>query len=450
MNREEKARLGEDTIAALATAPGRSAIAMIRLSGPEAVGLVSRLAKGRMFEPRRATLCGLFENGYMLDDGVVTVYPGPASYTGEDVVEIACHGSPLVTDRILRALLACGARSAKEGEFTRRAFLNGKMDLTQAESVIDLIGAETDRALRAARRMREGELGRWLEVRRERLLQALAHLEAHIDFPEEDISPEVQEGFRRELAEVGTELGRFLSTAEEGKRLREGVRVALGGAPNAGKSSLLNALLQRERAIVSPVPGTTRDTIEEGLVVEGIVVRLTDTAGLREAAEGVEALGIARTREAFKQADLVLWVHDAMEAEGLRPQVPGDIECLEVWNKADMANDALRSRHPEALWISAKTGEGLEALKQAIASRLRLSVHGDDETPVLTHVRHEEALRHAVEALEGARALSLGGEPPELTSVELRSAIDGLGELLGQTSNEDMLDRLFKNFCIGK
>lgn len=449
MNREEKKQPPGETIAALATARGRSAVALIRLSGPEAVRLVSTLAGGRSFEPRRAVHCRLFDHREMLDDVVVTVFPAPASYTGEDVVEIGCHGSPLVTDRILKVLLARGARSAKEGEFTRRAFLNGKMDLTQAESVIDLIGAETDRALKAAQRMREGELGRWLEPRRERLLQALAHLEAYIDFPEEDISPEVRDGFRRELESVAGELQRFLATASEGKRLREGVRVALGGAPNAGKSSLLNALLQRERAIVSPIPGTTRDTIEEGLVLEGIVVRLIDTAGLRDHPEGIEALGIARTREAFEQADLILWVHDA-GAPGLAPQVPEGTACLEAWNKADLAGPGLRVLHPGALWISARTGEGLENLKKQIAVKLQLAVHGDDETPVLTHVRHEEALRLAVEALGRARALSLAGDPPELVSVELRSAIDALGELLGQTSNEDMLDRLFQNFCIGK
>jgi tRNA modification GTPase len=301
-----------DTIAAISTAFGEGAIAVLRLSGPRAVNIADAVFRGKAAlrdSPARSAQFGMVHDaGHKLDEVLATVFRAPASYTGEDLVEISCHGGVLVTRRILETFLRHGARAAEPGEFTQRAFINGKMDLTQAEAVMDLISAQTDLALRAANEQLEGRLGDRIRALRETLLEMLAHVEAYIDFPDEDIDPETGDSLLRRIDQARSDVRKLLDTAAQGRVLREGVRTVIYGAPNVGKSSLLNRLLGYERAIVSARPGTTRDVIEEVINLRGIPLRLMDTAGVRESSDEIEREGIERTRRAFERADLVLHV----------------------------------------------------------------------------------------------------------------------------------------------
>lgn len=307
-----------ETIAAISTPPGVGAVALLRVSGPDALAVAQRVFRSQRAEadgwfPRVAYFGVIEEAGRRLDEVLLTYFKEPASFTGEDVVEIACHGGTLLSRRILELLLRSGARLAQPGEYTQRAFLNGKMDLTQAEAVMDLIGAQSDLALRAASEQLEGRLGTAIRGVREDMLGLLAHVEAYIDFPEEDISPDTGNALLERLEGVQVAVRRLLSTASQGRVLREGVRTVIYGRPNVGKSSLLNRLLGYERAIVSPMEGTTRDTLEEVVMLRGWPIRLIDTAGVRDGSDSVEAMGIERSRRERERADLVLWVQDAHE-----------------------------------------------------------------------------------------------------------------------------------------
>lgn len=433
-----------DTIIAPATPPGRSALGLIRLSGPMAREIAEFLA-GRKLEPRRPVYTPLTDDGSVLDDAVVTFWQGPRSYTGEDTVEISCHGNPLILESILRACCRRGARLARGGEFTERAFLHERIDLTQAEAVMDLIQATSERSLRAARTLQEGHLGRKVREMIEELLQLLAHLEAYIDFPEEDIDPETGSGFLQRINGLLGLLESLLKTAPEGRHLREGFQVVICGAPNAGKSSLLNALLRRDRAIVSPLPGTTRDTIEESITLHGMTVRLVDTAGLRTGADAMEQLGINRTKEALSNADLIILLVDPSEP-GTLPD-PGNSPTIHCHSKCDIHTLPA----PEG-WIrlSAHTGEGLDALQDRIVGHLALDETSPGLESLAINSRHEALLAQASDALLSAREGQATGRPPELISTDLRLALQSLSEITGEVSNEDVLDRLFKNFCIGK
>lgn len=432
-----------DTIVALATPAGRSALAVIRLSGMKAVKIAETLA-GRGIEPRRATHVLLRDaRGEVLDDAVVTLWVAPHSYTGEDVAELSCHGNMKIVEAVIRCCVEQGARLAGPGEFTQRAFLNERMDLTQAEAVMDLIEARSERALRAARLMQSGVLGTEIRQIQEDVLQILAHLEAYIDFPEEGIDPETGEQLLGRIHEARNKVEELLKTAPEGRHLREGFRVVLTGAPNAGKSSLLNALLKRDRAIVSAVAGTTRDTIEEVITLAGMMVRLTDTAGLREEGDELEALGMARTRAALAEADLVVHL-TAPDAASEPPEV--SVPMIRVAAKCDLA----ASEPTGLLRVSAHTGEGLEALQQEITRHLHLDERSLDHERVAINARHEAVLDKAREALIRAEEAQRQGRPPELVSADLRRALEALGEVVGATTEEDVLDRLFARFCIGK
>jgi tRNA modification GTPase len=440
--------MSSDTIVALATPPGTAALAVIRLSGPRAHAIAQALA-GRPLPIQHATHATLRDaSGAVLDDAVLIAWKAPRSYTGEDVVEISCHGNPLIVDALLSACLAHDARSAGPGEFTQRAFLNDRIDLTQAEAVMDLIHASSQRALQAARRLQSGALGRAVTRLREDLLQTLAHLEAHIDFPEEDISPDTGHAFARRIDHLKERILALLATAPEGRRLREGYTVVLTGAPNAGKSSLLNALLQRDRAIVSPLPGTTRDTIEETITLAGMTVRLIDTAGLRDQSDPLESLGIARTRQALAAADLILHL-SAPDAPSEPPACQAPL--LRLLTKSDAFPSSSLIPHPSSLIpVSAQTGAGLDALLEAIIQTLRLDQASLGHESAAINTRHEALLRQALEALERARAAQAASRPPEFTSADLRHALEALGQIVGETTNEDILDRLFQSFCIGK
>lgn len=438
-----------DTIAAIATAFGEGAVALLRLSGPRAQEIADGLWTGKhpvaSLPSRQATLGALRENGEKLDDVLLTVFRAPNSYTGEDVVEIACHGGILVTRTILGALLRAGARAAEPGEFTRRAYRHGKLDLTQAEAVMDVVRAQTSLALRAAREQLGGALGARIRGARAALLETQAQIEATLDFPEEDIAPETGAILRARVAGVLADARALLATARQGRVLREGLRTVIFGEPNVGKSSLLNRLLGFERAIVSARPGTTRDVIEETIVLQGIPVRLLDTAGLRESDDEIEQAGMERTRRAVDGADLVLHVVDASRPA---PDFTPESRTILVLNKCDLGEDPSWTGLGDVR-ISCSTGEGLEALGAAIADR---ALHGaaQEDWAISINARHQACLERATAALQSA----LGGldtqRSLDLVAEDLRAGMEAIGDIVGRPDTEDLLGLIFGQFCIGK
>ncbi len=456
-----------DTIAAISTPFGEGAIAVIRLSGGRAVAIADEIFRARMkpsqLQPRLQQFGKVVEEDAVIDDVLLSVFRAPASYTGEDVVEINCHGGILVSRRILALLLDRGARSANPGEFTQRAFLNGKMDLTQAEAVMDLIRAQTDLAMRAATEQLQGRLGQKVWAIREKLLGLLAHVEAFIDFPDEDIDPATGELLLKNLDEIRDLIAALLRTADQGRILREGVRTVIYGEPNVGKSSLLNLLLGYERAIVSEIPGTTRDTIEEVINLRGIPLRLVDTAGLRESSDTIEREGMARTRRHLERADLVLRVANATAPEsGIRkagkqendpdaflPSCLPASKSILVLNKSDLAEHE-SWRGIEAVRISCRTNAGLDALADAIFSRvMRGDVHFADHA-IAINARHQACLKTAAQFANAARNAIAEGVSAEFIAVELRTALDAVGEVVGKADTEELLGKIFSTFCIGK
>ncbi len=442
-----------DTVAAIATPPGQGAVALIRVSGPDARAIAERVFVSRgsrkTLRPRMQHFGAVMENGAVIDEVLLTVFPGPASFTGEDVVEIGCHGGVLVTRRVLELLLRSGANAAGPGEFTRRAYLNGKLDLTQAEAVMDLIGAQSDIALRAAANQLDGRLGERIRLLQKQLLEVLSHLEAYIDFPEDDISPDTGAVFLERMGSVASDLEALLSTARQGRVLRAGVRTVLSGAPNVGKSSLLNRLLGFERAIVSSTPGTTRDTLEESVMVRGWPLRLVDTAGLRDQADAVELEGIQRARRQLEQADLVLEVFDSTTAPEQIPVAKRD-NVVVVLNKADLLEHPTW-KNVEAVRLSCLSGEGLDCLQDAVELKLSegLGLH-DSANDVAINARHQDCLRRALVFLQAAESALHAGTPPEFVAEELRAALNAAGEVVGQMDTEDLLGQIFSTFCIGK
>jgi tRNA modification GTPase len=450
-----------DTVAAIATPPGQGAVALVRVTGPEALAVGGRVFRKRgaagaggeaglaALEPRMQHFGQIWDEGALVDEVLLTVFRGPASFTGEDVVEIGCHGGGLVTRRVLEALFRAGAGAAGPGEFTRRAYLNGKLDLTQAEAIMDVVLAQSDLALRAAARQLGGSLGERVRGLQSQLLDLLAHLEAYIDFPEEDIAPETGSQMQARMELIRVDLEKLLATARHGRVLRAGVRTVLSGAPNAGKSSLLNRLLGFERAIVSPVPGTTRDTLEEVVMLRGWSLRLVDTAGLREGGDALEQLGMARTLLQLEDADLILQVFDAQNPPPSPPS-HSDAKVLRILNKVDLG------QHPDwaatdAVKVSCLTGEGMEALETAIAATLQGGIGpADAEDEVAINARHQDCVRRSLAYLTAAEEALAKGIPPEFIAEELRASLEALGEVVGRTDNEDLLGRIFSSFCIGK
>ena len=442
------------TIAAIASPPGMGAVSVVRISGPEAIAVADLAIDGRVSRqpPRMARYCRVRDaSSEILDDGLVTVFPIPHSYTGEDTVEFTGHGGILVTREVLGRFLACGALPAGPGEFTRRAFLNGKLDLTQAEGVMDLISAQTRLSLRAARGQLEGRLGRRTTAARDSLLETLAHLEAWIDFPEEDIDPQTGVLLRSRLRGVLDEVDSLLATADQGRVLREGVRTVIFGEPNVGKSSLLNRLLGFERAIVSDIAGTTRDTIEETINFHGIPLRLVDTAGVREATDLIEAEGIQRTVRQIEAADLLLEIADASRPQPVEAVFPASAaKHLLILNKSDL------DEHPSwsgvnAIRLSCNTGKGFDDLSEEIRQSLHFGDVDWGEHAVAINARHQASLERARTALRAAlELLEDAGNDPELAAIDLREALDALGEIPGRVDTEDLLGVIFSRFCIGK
>lgn len=436
------------TIAAIATAPGAGAIAVIRLSGPQSNHIAARATGRNSFIPRHATLSKIkSDRGTVIDEVLVTAFSAPASFTGEDTVEISCHGGMFVAQRVLERLLDCGAVPAEPGEFSRRAFENGKMDLTQAEAVMDIINAGSDLALRAAQNQLSGAIAERVKRQTDKIIDLAALIEAYIDFPEEDIPLHTTEQLSQELSVVEDALRTLLQTAESGRVLREGARTAIIGAPNAGKSSLLNMLLGYERAIVSNIEGTTRDTIEESVILGGLRIRLIDTAGLRESVDPLERQGIERSRRAMQEADLVLEVADASQPPPSTTNGDTSRKIL-ILNKSDL-NEHPAWANRRAVRLSCKKQQGLPALEEAIRDFFLRDI-GESDTLAAINTRHRHALRTALQALENAAGQIELGSSPELIDIELRAALDALGSITGKIDTEDILDRVFSTFCLGK
>jgi tRNA modification GTPase len=452
-----------DTIVALATPPGIGAIGIIRVSGPEAFSIVGRLFAGKNLftEPSHTLHLGLLvDRGEQLDEAVVSLFRGPRSYTGEDVIEISCHGSPVVLERVIQAVVRGGARLARAGEFTQRAFLNGKLDLAQAEAVADLIASQSAASAQTALNTIRGGFSRALRELRERLISFSALIELELDFSQEDVEFADRAQLYRLVAEASVMTAELVRSFRLGNVIRNGVSVAIVGKPNAGKSTLLNTLLNEERAIVSEIAGTTRDTVEEILNIGGICFRLIDTAGIRgHISDKIEQMGVGRSMEKMAMADVVVYVFDAGngfgesgELDKVREDLIGRGKVfLLVGNKIDlMGGSAVAGRYPEEVLISARDGEGVDVFKQRLVDLVLQGEAVIGEGTMVTNARHYEALVKVSEALEsikkGLDELLSG----DLLALDMRVALHYLGEITGEITTEDRLGFIFSKFCIGK
>ena len=454
----------EDTIAAISTPLGEAGLAVVRLSGPQAIQMANAWFEPighESLKPIEASSHTLHygkiqREGRVIDEVMLAILRAPRTFTREDMVEITCHGGILVTKLVLDAVLAQGARLAQPGEFTKRAFINGRIDLTQAEAVADLIHSRTELSLAAAHEQLAGKLSARIQILRNELLSILAHVEAHIDFPEEDIAPATRDQLALKIEKALQFMRELMATSREGQILRRGIRVAIVGKPNAGKSSLLNELLGHDRAIVSPIAGTTRDTIEETANIRGIPVVFIDTAGLRHSHDPIEKEGVRRSHETMSRAELILHVFDQSESIS-----EADVGCLAdfaskprllILNKSDLPARLALSEDTQhlAIKVSCTTGAGIEILKDKIKETVWSGDIKNEMLDVMINSRHQEALERAAHAAEQTLSALRDNVPLELTAMELRIAVNAVGEIVGQTTTEDLLDTIFSQFCIGK
>lgn len=456
----------DDTIAAISTPVGQGGIGIVRLSGPDAVAIAERIFRSKNNErlsdaPSHRMLYGHIvdpDDEHLVDEVLLAVMHAPNSYTREDVVEINCHGSMLSVRQILELALRQGVRIADPGEFTKRAFLHGRIDLSQAEAVLDIINAKTEESMRIAGEQLRGGLTERLSAIREKLIEITAFVEAHIDFPEDEIETASKHEIERKLVAATAEILKLSDTFNEARFFREGLSIAIVGRPNVGKSSLLNAVLQKDRAIVTDLPGTTRDLIEDYLNINGLPVRIVDTAGIRSSDEVVEQAGIKRSIQAIEHADFIVVLFDGSEPFTQEDQdllaIIRDKKALLVINKADLPqkisfeNSAAEGK--ECLCISAVTGEGIERLKSIIFESNIRGWQEDREGVVITNIRHKAALDSAAESLDKARGLLSGNNPLELFSIEMRGSLDRIGEITGIITTDEILMKIFSSFCIGK
>ncbi len=455
-----------DTIAAIATPPGEGGISVIRISGRDAFSVADKVFVGKSSlsaSPSHTAHFGKIVDaqGKYVDEVVAVTFKKPNSYTCEDVVEVSCHGGYIVTQKVLGMLLTAGARAAEPGEFTKRAFLNGRLDLSQAEAVGDLIHSKSEAAYRSSLRQLSGELSKEIKVVKDELLNLASLLELDLDFSEEDVAFANRKSLEERLIEALGVTDRLLSSYSVGRVYKEGVKVTIAGKPNAGKSSLLNALLHEDRAIVSAVPGTTRDTISESMEIDGIVFRLTDTAGLRETTDVIEQEGVNRAQKEAERGDILLLVLDlsAQNYNGSDPlyakleQICGKlgISVIKVWNKLDIYRSGAPSGYEggSAFYVSALSGEGIESLRTGLLKAVLASNVGEASV-VVTSARHRDALSRARKSLEYALDTLRSGKSGEFVALDLRAGLNALGEITGEITSEDILNNIFSKFCIGK
>jgi len=441
-----------DTIAACATPPGRGGVGIIRISGP-AVKTIANQLLGDLPTPRMAAhRLFLDDQGRAIDDGLALYFPGPNSFTGEDVLELQGHGGPVVIDMLLERVFTAGARPARPGEFSERAYLNDKLDLAQAEAIADLIDSNTQQAARSALRSLQGEFSQRIKSLAEKMVELRVYVEAALDFPDEEIDFLADDSVQGRLSAIEINLGQIFDEARQGSLLREGMNLVLAGKPNAGKSSLLNALSGREAAIVTHIPGTTRDVLKESIHIDGMPLHITDTAGLRDSDDPVEQEGIRRAWQAIEQADILLLLIDDSQdksvEEGLiRDRLPAELRVIEVYNKIDISHRP-KGLHGDEIGISAHTGAGIDDLKQLLKEHM--GFHDIEEGQFLARRRHlhalEKAQAHVISAREQLEVYNAG----ELMAEELRQAHDHLGEITGKMTSDDLLGAIFSSFCIGK
>lgn len=455
-----------DTIAAIATSLGEGGIAIIRVSGKDALKITGSIFRGKNGRAINDIKSYTMRYGHIidketdevLDEVVISFMRGPKSFTAEDTVEINCHGGVIATNRILEEVIKSGARLAEPGEFTKRAFLNGRIDLSQAEAVIDIIRAKTELSMKSALAQSEGRISREIKAIRHSLLGIIAHIEATVDFPEEDLEETTSEITAVQLKNVIERIEKLLTSADEGKILREGLDTVIVGKPNVGKSSLLNALLMEKRAIVTDIPGTTRDVIEEFINIDGVPVKIIDTAGIRETEDIVEKIGVEKSREKINEADLIILMLDAsreLDNEDLEIiDYIKDRKYIVLLNKSDIGNKINKNDISElnsdfVIEVSAKTGEGLDKLKNSI-KHLFFKGEVTSKDTIITNLRHKEALIKAKESCKAALAALKNTMAIDLASIDARSAWMSLGEITGETLEEDIIDKIFSEFCIGK
>lgn len=457
----------EDTIAAIGTPLGEGGIGVIRVSGPDALPILEKVFEhAGDLEDHRLTYGHIIdtERNVLIDECMAVFMKGPKTYTMEDVAEIHCHGSMVSLRNTLALVLQCGARMAEPGEFTKRAFLNGRIDLSQAEAVIDVVKAKTDRSFDVAITQLRGGLSLRVSEIRGLLLNLLVDITVNIDYPDEDIEEITAEKMEDQILLIGDMIEKLRSTASAGRMLREGIRVAITGRPNVGKSSLMNALLRENRAIVTEIPGTTRDTIEESVNIRSIPVQLIDTAGIHETDDVIEQMGIERSKDAFNQADIVIFMLDGSSelqpedlqlAEEIRSHI-GDRKCLVLLNKSDLGfavgEQEMRALLPEAEIIRTAVKEevGIDSIEDEIEALVFESSSTRADHILVNNVRHIHLLDHAAEDLQRALDMTRRREPLDFIEVDVRSAFDALGEILGETVNDEILDEVFSRFCLGK
>lgn len=455
-----------DTIAAVATSQGEGGIAIIRISGKEALKIASKIFVGKSgrnlddiksYTMRYGHIVDI-DSKEVIDEVIVSFMKGPKSFTAEDTVEVNCHGGVVATNRVLEEVIKAGARVAEPGEFTKRAFLNGRIDLSQAEAVIDIIRAKTELSMKSAVAQSEGRISQEIKALRHKLLGIIAHVEATVDYPEEDLEETTSQITSSQLNTVLSKVEALLSSADEGKIIREGLDTVIVGKPNVGKSSLLNALLMEKRAIVTDIPGTTRDVIEEYINIEGVPVKIIDTAGIRETEDVVEKIGVEKSKEKIANADLVILMLDSsseLDNEDLEIiDFIQDRKYILLLNKSDLTvrinKESLNKLNSNyIIEISAKTGEGLDNLK-AIIKELFFKGEVTSKETLITNVRHKEALIRARESLKQAAFALKDTSAIDLASIDLRAAWMSLGEISGETLEEDIIDKIFSEFCVGK
>ena len=448
-----------DTIIALTTPQGVSALAVIRLSGVDAIKITDKVFVGKKLEaqPTHTVHFGTIGIDNPIDEVLVTVFKEPNSFTKENSIEISCHGSPVIVREIIKLFLQQGVRLAEPGEFTRRAFLNGRFDLAQAEAVADLIHAETDNARQAALNQMRGGFSKEIKHLRDELIHFASLIELELDFGEEDVEFAGRSDLRNLILKIQSYLARLISSFEQGNVIKNGIPTVIAGKPNAGKSTLLNALLNEERAIVSDIPGTTRDVIEDEMILDGVAFRFMDTAGLRDTSDTIEAIGVSRTRESMKKAALILYLFDLasttqteIEAEEAEVKALG-IPYIKVGNKVDAASPALLNKieNQDFVFISAATQKNLDVLKEAILNQVKISTVKQGDV-LVTNLRHFQKLTETQDALTRVLQGLDTGITGDFLAMDIRQSLHHLGEITGQITSEDLLANIFSKFCIGK